>query len=84
MVRNSGTRTETLSCTSLGPRAAEVVGRLRRMANPANVRGMARFGINPKGTLGVSMPELRRLGRELGCDHALSLAPARPDLLELH
>jgi 3-methyladenine DNA glycosylase AlkD len=44
------------------------------MADPGNVRGMARFGINPEGALGVSMPALRKLGRELGRDHGLSCA----------
>jgi 3-methyladenine DNA glycosylase AlkD len=44
------------------------------MASPDNVRGMARFGIKTRGTLGVPMPALRRLGKELGTDHALSSA----------
>jgi 3-methyladenine DNA glycosylase AlkD len=44
------------------------------MASPDNVRGMARFGISVEGALGVPMPALRKLGRELGTDHALSLA----------
>ncbi len=72
MARNTRTRGEALCCTSLGPRAAEVVGRLRAMASPENVRGMARFGVSVEGALGVSMPELRRLAKELGRDHALS------------
>ena len=38
-----------------------------------NVAGMARFGINPANTLGVSIPSLRRLAREAGRDHALAL-----------
>jgi 3-methyladenine DNA glycosylase AlkD len=44
------------------------------MANPANVAGMARFGINPAAALGVSMPALRRMARSLGRDHDLALA----------
>ena len=43
------------------------------MANPKNVAGMARFGISPKGTLGISITNLRRLAREIGCDHGLAL-----------
>ena len=46
---------------------------LRAQANPANVAGMARYGINPRGTLGVSIPVLRRLAKETGKDHALAL-----------
>jgi len=34
---------------------------------------MARFGINSKGTLGISIPTLRRLAREIGRDHELAL-----------
>ncbi|MFH0847477.1 MAG: DNA alkylation repair protein [Chloroflexota bacterium] len=51
----------------------EVLGRLRSMANPANVAGMARFGINSENTLGVSVTELRKLAREIGKDHGLAL-----------
>jgi len=69
--RKSGKRAEALSCSSLGPRAAEVVGRLCAMASLENVRGMARFGISVEGALGVPMPALRKLGKELGRDHAL-------------
>jgi 3-methyladenine DNA glycosylase AlkD len=35
---------------------------------------MARFGINPDRALGVRIPDLRRLARELGRDHRLALA----------
>ena len=52
----------------------DIVARLRAMANADNVAGMARYGINPEGTLGVSIPTLRRLAREAGRDHALALA----------
>jgi 3-methyladenine DNA glycosylase AlkD len=34
------------------------------MADPANVAGMARYGISTAGTLGVSMPALRAMARE--------------------
>ena len=45
--------------------AEEVLDRLRSMANPENVAGMARFGINPKGTLGISVASLREVAREI-------------------
>jgi 3-methyladenine DNA glycosylase AlkD len=51
---------------------AAILRRLRQLANPANVAGMARFGINPSGTLGIPMPVLRRIAREIGTDHALA------------
>jgi len=43
------------------------------MANPDNVAGMARFGISARNTLGVPMPALRSLARQLGRDHGLAL-----------
>lgn len=51
---------------------AQVIARLKKMANPKNAAGMARFGINPKGTLGVSIYDLRPLAREIGRDHRLA------------
>jgi 3-methyladenine DNA glycosylase AlkD len=51
----------------------EVLERLRSQANPANVAGMARYGINTKGTLGVPVKVLRGLAREIGKDHDLAL-----------
>ena len=51
----------------------EVVKRLKSLANPKNVAGMARFGINSKGMLGISMYVLRKIAKELGRDHALAL-----------
>lgn len=50
----------------------EVVAYLKTLANPAAVEGMARYGINPAGTLGVSMPDLRALARRTGKDHRLA------------
>ncbi len=51
----------------------DIIATLRTFANPANVAGMARYGINPKGTLGVSMPVLRKIGRENRRNHGLAL-----------
>jgi len=36
------------------------------------VKGMARFGISPVGTLGLSVPYLRSLARRVGRDHDLA------------
>lgn len=46
--------------------------KLKSHANPKNVEGMARFGINPNNTLGVSMPLLRKTAKEIGKDHKLA------------
>jgi 3-methyladenine DNA glycosylase AlkD len=56
-------------------KAEHIIARLKARANPANAAGMARYGINPRGVLlGVSMPELRALAKEIGINHGLALA----------
>jgi 3-methyladenine DNA glycosylase AlkD len=50
----------------------ELIAELRSHANADNVAGMARFGINPRNTLGVSMPILRALARRHRRDHELA------------
>ncbi len=49
-----------------------ILAHLKRLRNPRNVAGMARFGINPKNTLGIPIPKLRALAKEIGVDHALA------------
>ncbi len=53
-------------------RLEDVLRRLRSLADPEAVEGMARFGINPKDTLGISIPQLRRIAKEIGKDHGLA------------
>jgi 3-methyladenine DNA glycosylase AlkD len=45
--------------------ADEILQRLRSQASPDNVAGMARYGISAAGTLGVTVPELRAIAKEL-------------------
>lgn len=49
-----------------------IVRELKRHSNSRNVAGMARFGINPANTLGISIPVLRGMAKELGVDHDLA------------
>jgi len=51
---------------------ALVIRRLKSHANPANVAGMARYGISTRGTLGVPIPVLRALAKECGRSHRLA------------
>ncbi len=51
----------------------EIIRKLKSKRNPRNVAGMARFGINPKNTLGISVPVLRSMAKSIGTDHALAL-----------
>jgi len=50
-----------------------VVATLRAQARPAELAGMARFGMATEGRLGLAIPTLRGLARRLGRDHALAL-----------
>ena len=52
---------------------AEVLERLRSMARPDQLEGMAKYGMVVERRLGVSIPNLRRLAKELGQNHKLAL-----------
>jgi len=52
--------------------AHDVLDRLKSLANPDNVAGMARFGINATSAYGISAPVLHRMAREIGKDHQLA------------
>ncbi|GAI10069.1 unnamed protein product, partial [marine sediment metagenome] len=49
-----------------------ILKKLKALSNPKAVEGMARFGINPKSTYGVSVPNLRKMAKEIGRDHPLA------------
>ncbi|MCK6619390.1 MAG: DNA alkylation repair protein [Calditrichaceae bacterium] len=51
----------------------EILKHLHSRANPENVQGMARYGIRPANPLGISMPELRALAKQIGKNHELAL-----------
>ncbi len=50
----------------------EILNKLKSLGDPKNVVGMARFGINPENTYGVSIPNLRKLAKEIGKEHKLA------------
>lgn len=50
----------------------EVLKKLRSLSNPEAVAGMARFGISPKNTYGVSIPVLRKMAKQIGKNHLLA------------
>jgi 3-methyladenine DNA glycosylase AlkD len=55
------------------PSVEEIVERLHPLARPNALEGMARFGIATDSALGVSMPNLRAMGKSLGRNHTLAL-----------
>jgi 3-methyladenine DNA glycosylase AlkD len=50
----------------------DILEKLKSLSDPKAVEGMARFGINPQNTYGVSIPNLRKIAKEAGRDHALA------------
>ena len=51
----------------------EVLEKLKNMADPDAVKGMAKYGINPENNLGVSIYKLRPIAKDIGKDHKLAL-----------
>ena len=51
----------------------EIISKLESLSNPEAVKGMARYGINPKNNLGISIYKLRPIAKEIGKDHELAL-----------
>jgi 3-methyladenine DNA glycosylase AlkD len=51
----------------------QVMAKLQSLTRPDQLEGMARFGIADEGRLGVSIPQLRKMAKEIGKDHALAL-----------
>jgi 3-methyladenine DNA glycosylase AlkD len=54
------------------PSAAATLKKLKLLADPKALAGMSRFGIRTHNALGISVPVLRRLAREIGRDHGLA------------
>jgi 3-methyladenine DNA glycosylase AlkD len=52
--------------------ADQVLARLRTLADPSRLTGMARYGIATERALGVTVAELRVVAKEVGRDHALA------------
>ncbi|MFC2067266.1 DNA alkylation repair protein [Chloroflexota bacterium] len=50
----------------------DILKKLKILADPRAVEGMARFGINPENTYGVSIPNLRKLAKEIRLNHTLA------------
>jgi 3-methyladenine DNA glycosylase AlkD len=52
----------------------EVLEQLKARAKPDQLAGMARFGLTGQKRLGVAVPEMRKIAKEIGRDQVLSLA----------
>ena len=50
----------------------KVIKKLKYLSNPKAIIGMARYGITPENTYGVSIPNLREIAKEIGISHKLA------------
>jgi len=50
----------------------DILKRLKSLSNPRAVEGMAKYGIIPEKTYGVSIANLRKIAKEIGKDHELA------------
>ena len=51
----------------------DVLGKLQSVARPDNLGDMARYGISIEQRLCISVPDLRKLAKEIGRDHKLAM-----------
>ena len=54
--------------------SAGIIKELKRRARPDQIAGMARYGIIAENRLGISIPVLRGLAKDIGKNHPLALA----------
>jgi 3-methyladenine DNA glycosylase AlkD len=65
--------TTTLDTAKPPTPPGDILARLNSLADPSQLKGMARFGIRVETALGgISVPALRKLAREIGKDHRLA------------
>ena len=51
---------------------SEIILKLESLVDTEASKGMARFGINPDNTYGISIRNLRKAAKETGMDYALA------------
>lgn len=51
----------------------DILNKLERLSNPEEENGLARFGINPKDTYGLRMPEIKQIAKKFKNKHELAL-----------
>lgn len=62
--------------------AADILDQLKAKANPDNLEGMARFGMAVDRRLGVSVPEMRRIAKQIGKGHELAVELLKTGIAE--
>ena len=52
--------------------ANQIIKTLKKLSVPKNKEGMSRYGIDTRYALGVSIPNLRKIAKEIGRNHELA------------
>jgi 3-methyladenine DNA glycosylase AlkD len=60
----------------------EILNKLKEKARPDQLEGMAKFGMVVEERLGVSIPEMRKIAKDVGKDHKLALELWRTGIVE--
>jgi len=60
----------------------DVLDKLQSKARPEQLQGMAKYGMTVEQRLGVSVPDMRKLAKEIGRDHELALDLWRTGIAE--
>jgi 3-methyladenine DNA glycosylase AlkD len=60
----------------------DVLDKLQSKAKPEQLKGMAKYGMTVEQRLGVSVPDMRKLAKEIGKDHKLALDLWRTGIAE--
>ena len=60
----------------------DVLQQLQSKAQPERLQGMAKYGMTVEQRLGVSIPDMRKLAKEIGRDHRLALGLWRTGITE--
>jgi 3-methyladenine DNA glycosylase AlkD len=60
----------------------DVLDKLHSKAQSEQLKGMAKYGMTVEQRLGVSVPDMRKLAKEIGRDHKLALDLWRTEIAE--
>jgi 3-methyladenine DNA glycosylase AlkD len=64
------------------PSVKDVLYKLQSKAQPGQLKAMAKYGMTIEQRLGVSVPDMRKLAKEIGKDHNLALELWRTGVAE--
>ena len=60
----------------------DILKKLKALYNPKAVEGMVKYGITPESAYGISIPNLRKIAKEIKLDHELAQLLWKSDIRE--